>query len=315
MVKSLMIWMYAVKKKELYSADVPSLDVLKDFKGEADWLWIDCLTPDEKELEIISELLGGEKAVVSGINEGTYNILHLYTNFEKVNDCTLISIPYVEVEKELSMHPLFMIVKDQMLLTWGCEHWPKLMKTVIATVKDHVNNGLETNQDFIISRLFREVSAKNSRVIVAFKESIDKVEEHGLEKSGRKMVHSVFQLKKQISTLNRLLYLGQELMCDAKEGIIPRVHLNEGDAKLVIDDAINDTNREAELLDSHDRALDSFLTLLSLGAVHRVESSINYLTIILVILTVILVVLELASRLSGSSSHELVISALSNVVV
>lgn len=309
-----MMWMYTVEENELHSTDVSSLDELKSLSSKVDWLWVDCLTPNEKELEIISELLGKEKAIVSGIKEETYNLVYLYTNYERVNDCTLISIPYAEVEKELSTHPLFMIVKDKMLLTWGCEHWPKLVKAVIAAVKDHVSNGLETNTDFILSRLFREVSAKNSRVIVSFKESIDIVEEHGLEKSGRKMVHSVFKLKKQISTLNRLLYLGQELMCDAKEGIIPRVHLNEGDAKLAIDDAINDTYRETELLDSHDRALDSFLTLLSLGAVHRVESSINYLTIILVILTIILVVLELASRLSGSSSHELIISALRNIV-
>ena len=306
--------MYAVKEKELYSTDVSSLDELKNFRSKVDWLWVDCLTPDEKELEIISELLGKEKTIVNEIKEGTYSLVYMYTSYERVNDCTLISIPYAEIEKELNMHPLFMIVKGKMLVTWGCEHWPKLMKAVIATVKDHVNNGLKTNTDFILSRLFREVSAKNSRVIVSFKESIDKVEEECLEKSGRKMVHSVFKLKKQISTLHRLLYLGQELMCDAKEGIIPSVHLNEGDAKLVIEDAINDTYREMELLDSHDRALDSFLTLLSLGSVHRVETSINYLTIILVILTVILVILELAARLPSSSNHGLILNAFSNMV-
>lgn len=294
-----MIWMYAVRKKELRATDVTSLSELHDFSGKVDWLWVDCLSPDEKEAEIISELLGNEKTIVNDIKEGTYNLLYMYTNYEKRHDYTLLSIPFVDLEKELRIHPIFVIIKEKMLITWGCEHSPALIKAVIGTLKDHVNNGMEADTCFILSRLFREIAAKTSKVMLSFRELVDKVEEEALEKVGKKTVHSIFGLKKEISTLHRLLYLQEKLMSDAKEGMIPNVRL-DGETKLVVEDTIENICRELEFIDSYDRALDGVLNLLHLGSIHRVETSINFLTIMLVILTIILVVLELAARSHGA---------------
>ena len=68
-----MMWMYAVQGKELYATDITSLSELNDFNSKVDWLWVDIFNPDEKESEIISELLGNEPTIVDDIRKGTYN--------------------------------------------------------------------------------------------------------------------------------------------------------------------------------------------------------------------------------------------------
>ena len=52
-------------------------------------------------------------------------------------------------------------------------------------------------------------------------------------------------------------------------------------------------DRELDFMDSYTRTLDSILTLQDLASIHKVESSINYLTIVLVIGTAISIILEL----------------------
>lgn len=78
--------------------------------------------------------------------------------------------------------------------------------------------------------------------------------------------------------------------------MIPRVRLDK-EAKLVVNDAINNIDRELEFTSSYDGALNSVLSLQNLDLIHRVESSIKYLTIIMVISTLVLIILELLARL------------------
>lgn len=291
------MWMYTVRGKELYATDVISLSALYEFSNKVDWLWVDCLNPDEKETEIISELLGNEKTIVNDIKERVYNLLYMYTSHEMRHDYALLSIPFVDLGKELEIHPVFIIVKEKMLITWGSEHCSEFIKAVIRRLEDHVMEEGKANSSFIISRLFREVATRNSRVAVSLREWIDKVEEEALEETGKaEVIPSVFKFKKIISTLQRLLWLEKDLMSDAKEGVIPRVRLDKED-KLVVDDAIDSIDRELEFTSSYDGALNSVLSLQNLGLIHRVESSINYLTIILVIGTIILIILELLAKL------------------
>jgi len=85
-------------------------------------------------------------------------------------------------------------------------------------------------------------------------------------------------------------------MLDINETMIPRIKLDEK-AKSIVDNAIENINRELDLIDSYNRSLDSILTLQDLASIHRVETSINYLTIILVVGTIILIILELMAKL------------------
>jgi len=290
-----MIWMYTTNGKELQAADLTSLTALYENGGKADWIWVDVLNPDDEELELVANLLGNEKTLVNDINERTYNILHMYTGYEKRRDYTLLSLPWVDLGKELDIHPIFVFVKEKMIITWGCEHSPNLIKTVTRMLKDHLSEGMKTNKYFILSRILREVAALDSKALVSLRERIDKIAGETHEKSGKKALHTVFELKKQISSIHRLLYLERRLLCDVKEGMIPNVRPDE-EAKLVVEVAINDIGQDLEFIDSYDRGLDGILSLLNLGSIHRVETSINILTIVLVILTLVLVILELAAR-------------------
>lgn len=290
-----MMWAYALDGKELQAIDVVLLSEIIEFENKVDWLWVDFVSPDESESEILAELLGNEKAIVSDIKEGVYNLLYMYTRYEKRHDYTLLSMPFVDVEKELGMHPVFVIIKKKMIITLGCQHAPILMKAVIRTMKEHANEGMKTNIFFMLSRLLRELVSFNSKALVEVRERINKLEEEALEKAGKKTLQSIFELKKQVSTLHRLLSLEKELMCDMREGTVPNIRLDE-EAKLVVEDSINIVSQDLEFMDSYDRGLDSILALLNLGSIHRVETSINFLTIILVVATIILVVLELIAR-------------------
>ncbi len=221
----------------------------------------------------------------------------MYTSHEMRHDYALLSIPFVDLGKELEIHPVFIIVKEKMLITWGSEHCSKFIKAVIRRLEDHVMEGGKANSPFIISRLFREVATRNSKVAVSLRELIDRLEEEAIEETRKaRVIPSVFKFKRVISTLDRLLWLEKDLMSDVKEGVIRRVRLDE-EARLVVDDAINTIDRELEFMSSYDGALNSVLSLQNLASIHRVEGSINYLTIILVIGTIILIVLELLAKL------------------
>ncbi|MEM2922633.1 MAG: CorA family divalent cation transporter [Candidatus Bathyarchaeia archaeon] len=295
-----MMWMYAVRGKELYATDLTSLSELNDFSSTVDWLWVDIFNPDEKEREIISELLGNEPAIVEGIRRGTYNPPGVYTRYERLHDYALLSIPSVDLDEQLRIYPIFIVVKNKNLITWGEEQehsHSRIIKSTTRRFREYVEEGGKATSSLVISMLFREVASKNSEAILSLRDSIDHIEEKNLH--GRKQaIHSVFSLKKKVSTLYRLLMSERELMLDVKERVIPRVELDEK-TESIVDDTIEALSRELELLTSCDRALDTILTLQDLASIHRVESSINYLTIILVIGTAILIVLEVMAKSGG----------------
>ena len=58
-----MIWMYTVDGKDFLATDVDSLNQLMDVIRD-NWVWVDIFNPDEKELEILTELIGNEPEIV-----------------------------------------------------------------------------------------------------------------------------------------------------------------------------------------------------------------------------------------------------------
>ncbi|MCK4634187.1 hypothetical protein KAT42_05075, partial [Candidatus Bathyarchaeota archaeon] len=52
-------------------------------------------------------------------------------------------------------------------------------------------------------------------------------------------------------------------------------------------------SRELSLVDSHNNALESILSLQDLGLIHRVERNLIYLTLMALIVSVILILLEI----------------------
>lgn len=293
------MWIYAAREKELYAADVTSLSQLNGLSSEVKWLWVDIFNPDQKESEIISELLGNEPTIVDNIKEGTYNPTKV-CGYERLHDYVLLSIPSVNLEEELRMYPIYIIIKKKMLITWGEEkahRHSKIVNSTIARLREHVEEGGKLTSSLAIGMLFREVACKNSDVMLSIRESIEQIEEKAMEEAGeKKTMRSVFSLKRKISTLYRLLTNEKVFMLDVSEMMIPHIRLDKK-MKSIVDDAIDIIDRELEFMNSYDRALDSVLTLQDLASIHRVESSINFLTIVLVIGTIILIILELLAKL------------------
>ena len=84
----------------------------------------------------------------------------------------------------------------------------------------------------------------------------------------------------------------KDFMLDVAKSVIPRIKLDEK-SKPIVEEAIDIIDGELNFMDSYNRTLDNILTLQDLASIHKVESSINYLTIVLVIGTAILIILEL----------------------
>jgi hypothetical protein len=75
-------------------------------------------------------------------------------------------------------------------------------------------------------------------------------------------------------------------------GVIPHLKL-AAEAKLIVDDTMDDVTRELEFVDSYNTSLDSVLRLQDLGMIHRVERTLVFLTTALVMTNVILIILEI----------------------
>jgi Mg2+ and Co2+ transporter CorA len=286
-----MIRVYTVSRKKLQSGDILSSNTLNNLRNKVDWLWIDASDLDKKETKIISNFFGIEEKIFNEITKGK-----IFPCCERYRDYVLISIPSVEFEKELHVHPISVIIKEKMLISLRNECDTPLIGKVVETLGGYmVENGV-AHPSFVVNRLFREIADQNSRALMSLRELIDEIEEKALAKPWDKSVtHSVFKLKKEISTLHRLLWVEKELMSDVKESVIPHVELDE-EARLIVGDAIDDIERELEFIDSYGRTLDGILRLQDLGLIHRVERNLIYLTAVILMLTVISIILTIILR-------------------
>jgi len=90
------IWTYILtKSNKLQARDAHSLDELQKLSEKASWLWIDCLEPNDEELEIIAELLK-ETKVINVIKNR-----QVFSRYERINDYLLLSIPLVTFKDKL----------------------------------------------------------------------------------------------------------------------------------------------------------------------------------------------------------------------
>lgn len=295
-----MIWIYTVKGNEFKATDVASLTQLNEIASN-NWVWIDIYSPNEKEREIITELLGNEPTVVEKIKRSMEEPLNVHIegcticDYERVKDYVLLTVPSVSIKEQLLIHPLVFMKKKNMVITWGEEDkytHSNIIKSTIRRLREGVEEGQDLNSALVISVIFHEIAIKNSDVMLAIRERIDQMEEQALESGGKNLIRSVFSLRKIISSLYRLMIDEKDFMLDVDKSIIPRIKLDKK-SKPIVNEAIDIIDRELDFMDSYTRTLDSILTLQDLASIHKVESSINYLTIVLVIGTAILIIFEL----------------------
>lgn len=295
-----MIWVYTVTGKDFVATDVTALSQLMEVASNQ-WVWVDLFDPNEKELEIISELIGNKPEVVEKYNKMLDKPLdirvdgRLLCDYEKVSEYTLVTVPSIAlVDEQMLVYPIVLAKTKRMIITWGQEgrSHSKIVKKTIRRLREGVEAEQELNSSLVITMLFHEIAIQNSTELLRIRERIDQLEEQALENVGNSFVRSVFSLKKMISALYRLMIQEKDFMLDVDKSVIPFISLDQK-SKPIVDEAIEIIDREIDFIDSYNRTLDSILTLQDLASIHKVESSINYLTIVLVIGTALLIFFEI----------------------
>jgi len=282
------IWTYTLtKSNNLQARDVHSLGELQELNKEVSWLWIDCLEPNDEELEIISELLK-EAKMTNAIRDR-----QVFSRYERINDYLLLSIPLVTFEDKLETCPIYVFAKEKSFITVRGEGSSKSIDNALKTFQDCILKiKPSVFSPFIVSRLFHEVTNENLDVIMALRKRIDELEERALAKPGDKRISKmVFALKREISALERILWVQRGMMLDIREDVVPTVESSEMD-KQTLSYAINNISRELSLVDSYGNALDSILRLQDLGMIHRVERTLIYLTLVTLLMNMIMILLE-----------------------
>lgn len=284
-----MIWTYTLTKSNKLSAkDADSSSELQKLSKEANWLWIDCMEPDDKELEVIAEFLK-EAEIMSAIKKR-----QIFSRYQRINDYILVSIPLVVFKDTLETHPIYVFAKEKVLITLGSKHSSTSINNALKTFRDCISKVCEHGDvsSFIVSRLLHEVSSENLSVVMALRACTDEIEEEALENPGNKQISkTVFALKREISALERILWIQRELMLSIEEGVVPVIQSSELDEQ-TLSHAVSNVSRELSLISSNDDALDSILRLQDLGMIHRVERILIYLTLVTLIVSVIMILIE-----------------------
>ncbi|MGC9345703.1 MAG: CorA family divalent cation transporter [Candidatus Bathyarchaeales archaeon] len=272
----------------MQARDADSLSELQRLSKEANWLWIDCMEPDDKELEIIAGLLKGTD-IISAIRKH-----QTVSRWEKINDYVLISIPLVVFKDTLETYPIYVFAKEKILITVRSKHSSKSINNTLKTFQDCILKVCERGvaSSFIVSRLLHEVSDENLDVVMALRARTDEIEEKALANPGDKQINkTVFALKRKISTLERILWTQRELILSIEEGVVPVIQSSEL-SKQTLRHAVSNVLRELSLISSNDNALDSILRLQDLGMIHRVERTLVYLTLLTLIVSIIMILIE-----------------------
>lgn len=284
-----MMWVYTVTESdELQARRINSMKEIQSISKGAGWLWIDFMDPDDRESGIIAELLK-EIKVVKDIKEK-----RLFSQAERVKEFMLLSIPHVVFKERLKRFPVYVLIKTGTLITIRSKHSSRLVRNSMKTFEDCVGKVCEEpiNSSFILSRFFHEISNENLDAVMALRESIDKIEQKALANPGdRRISHSVFAVKREASSLERIFWSQRELILSMREGVVPMIETSE-EIKTSLVHPINNISRELTLLESHNNALDSILRLQDLGMIHRVERNLIYLTLIALFVSVLLILLE-----------------------
>jgi Mg2+ and Co2+ transporter CorA len=286
-----MMWAYAVKAKEVHATDISSNDELHALEKDADWLWIDCFEPNPEEFQLVSELLCPNTKMLEDMKKS-----RTFPRYKKQNDCTLLSISVAAIKNELKTYPIYIGAREKVLVTVRNSGSAKPVERAIQTLRDCVEEMEKTDPAFVVCEVLRETSNENLEAMMALREIIESVEEEVIAKPSRRgLAKKVFALKREIAVLYRLLWSEEQIMSSLKDGLIPNLEPCE-ESVLGLGDAMGNISRELEFLSSYDSALDGVLTIQDLGMIHRVETTLIYLTIVIIIMNLILIIIEMSSR-------------------
>lgn len=284
-----MIWVYAFKAKKMHATDVSSLSESRIFEQQADWLWVDCSEPSSDDFGILSEMFCHDTRITDSIKTAKP-----FPRYQKHDDWTFLSVSVAAIQSDLRTYPIYIGVKGKTVLTVRSQASSKPVEHAIQTLRDCIAEIEKTGPFLVVCEVLRETSNENLEVMMAMREKIEKVEAEVISNpSERGTAKRIFELKREIAVLYRLLWSEEQMMSCMKDGLIPNLEPCEENLS-GLQDAMSNISRELEFLNSYDSALDGVLTIQDLGMIHRVETTLIYLTVAIIITNLILIVVELA---------------------
>jgi Mg2+ and Co2+ transporter CorA len=243
-----------VVKKELFVNDIKSQQDMDKITNKFKQAWIDCWDLEEREVKIVSGILGIEPENLLKLKEDVINPKYSKCFDEGSFFYTDISTPVVEFSGILTLHPFRIFLKERFLVTLRSGYSSQLIESTIRTFRILDRN--ERKPSVILAKLIHEIIDENSGAMFSIRELIDKIEGKAMESHKKKSVErAIFKLKRQLSTFHRLLWAEKELLSDISLGVIPNLKL-VAEAHRIIDDASDDITRELEFLDHYDNTLD-----------------------------------------------------------
>jgi Mg2+ and Co2+ transporter CorA len=289
------IRIYTVVDKVLSVNEISSQDDMDKLTSRFRRAWVDCWDLDDKEIRIVSGILGVKPEDLKKTKEQDTNPKYTKCFDDECLFYTNISTPVVEFSERLVLHHFRIFLKKRFLVTLRSRYSSRIIDSTIRTFQtlDPQNR----KPSVILAKLIHEIIDENSGAMVSIRELIDKIEGQAMKNPKKKTVtKTIFRLKRQLSTFYRLLWAEKELLTDMRLGVIPNLKL-VSEAKRIIDDASDDIEKELEFIGYYDNSLDSVLNLLNLGSIHGIEKVLVILTVALVGMTIVLIILEVTSQL------------------
>lgn len=283
-----MIKVYAVKGKEVDVHEFRNFKELRNLAKESDWLWVDFLEPTQEEFKVIADILSCKPDILEEIKSG-----ELFLGYRKCDAFTILSVPVIAAQNGLKTHSLYVSINEKTLLTVRSKNSAIPIEHTLQVLCDYVSEVEGVGPSFILFEIMRAVANMNLEVIIRIRDVVEKIEEKAATEPGKKEItKEVFRIKRQMDVFRRLLWSERQIICNLQEGLIPNIKLSEK-SLLSLEDALNSISKEIDFMDSIDNALDGVLRLQDLGMIHKVERTLIYLTIAVIITNIILILLEI----------------------
>jgi Mg2+ and Co2+ transporter CorA len=216
-----------------------------------------------------------------------------FPRFTVQNNYVFICISIANFQGGFQSHPLYIAVRDKILLTVRTSNSSRPVEYVLESFEKAPSKMSGADSTLVLCKILFETASSNLDVLLTLREGIEDLEEKAIaEASPKRTVKSVFVLKKQLANFYHLLAHEQQTLKELKDGIIPDVNITQPSATL-LSDALKSISEELEFLDYYDSALDGILRLQDLGMIHKVETRLIQLTVVIIIMNVIILAIDL----------------------
>jgi magnesium transporter len=187
--------------------------------SEASIAWIDCSTKDDdKEIEQIAQAAGFSRIPIPKLTTG------FYSAYEDYDTELGIMLPSATVRAEkMSVHPLFVLIRDNFILTVHCEEINRLLRfsryapPFFKKVADEV---LVDKVTLILERIIDENNDRNFEYLREIEMHGDAISKSLIEENlaKRKIAHDIYRMKHVLIDYLNVLWATKDVVDSLRYG-------------------------------------------------------------------------------------------------